>query len=585
MLMKYSAGLLLVLFAVMSLAFLDENPLFKRVETLTPEKHNYHEVKRCLDCKGDGLKIMMRSVGLAESGNENLDSRGWMASSHATSQVHDGVNTKECASCHAPLESTKNFTESGELIPDKSWTGVSCNACHPDTLVRQLRKSLIVNLKPYSDRLNYENFTFYHPESGAERNKQCAHCHIEVHQFTSELKAEMVASGEMRCIDCHMPAYDIYEERMYERMHNFKVAANIPHSCGGMGATISCHGEADQTWMVDNVDALVETVPARASCKAWKKEQHNNDFLGDIRPGIIPKLFAAPAISSRRHEHSAPAITPEGDEIFWAIAYPELHLILQVKREAGKWGEVSVAPFSGKYWDDLPTLSPDGSTLYFISKRPQGDEEKSSDKNRLWKVQRTETGWSEPQFVGQLIPGWDILLPSFTKEGHVYFATERDDGYGKYDIYRSEYKDGEYQEPVLLGDQINTAGVEMYVCVTPDESLLLFTNWGTDDYDGLKISRRNEDGSWGRAVKVGDYLSPQKAIRFYSFSPDGKYLFFNCQVSTWTPYLEAPVSMYYINELDQRIENGKGNIYWVNFESLMSKYPFDKPFNLLMKKR
>jgi hypothetical protein len=51
----------------------------------------------------------------------------------------------------------------------------------------------------------------------------------------------MVEAG-VRCMDCHMAVYDkIPGTEVDKRFHDFKVAKNLPYSCGAEGSVLGCH--------------------------------------------------------------------------------------------------------------------------------------------------------------------------------------------------------------------------------------------------------------------------------------------------------------------------------------------------------
>ena len=43
------------------------------------------------------------------------------------------------------------------------------------------------------------------------------------------------------------------------------------------------------------------------------------EYLEENLPGKEPVIFARDIISTDKHEHSAPAISPNGDEIYWSV--------------------------------------------------------------------------------------------------------------------------------------------------------------------------------------------------------------------------------------------------------------------------
>ena len=218
---------------------------------LAPENYHYKEAERCSNCKGEANQFMLRATGIRMvSGSPVLDDRGWLASTHARSQNHGNRINTACAWCHAPgARGATKDKKAAKPIPEGTWQGVSCGACHPGSLKRSLRKSLVTNYTPGTDPAKPENYIFRNRADGREMNAQCRFCHEESHDLLIKEKQEMMASGKLRCIDCHMAAYALTGKHV-ERFHNFKVARNIPHSCkGGIGRTITCHRDVSEDWL------------------------------------------------------------------------------------------------------------------------------------------------------------------------------------------------------------------------------------------------------------------------------------------------------------------------------------------------
>jgi len=88
--------------------------------------------------------------------------------------------------------------------------------------------------------------------------------------------------------------------------------------------------------------------------------------------------------------------------------------------------------------------------------------------------------------------------------------------------------DGKYEEPKLLSEKIN-GGKSFHPFIAPDESYLIFDGkreGGYGDSD-LYISYRQQDGSWGDVINLGDQINTDAWEAVASVTPDGKYLFFN----------------------------------------------------------
>lgn len=113
---------------------------------------------------------------------------------------------------------------------------------------------------------------------------------------------------------------------------------------------------------------------------------------------------------------------------------------------------------NSRFWDSSPSISTDGRTIYFSSKRPGGLG--GSD---LWYVTLDKKNkWLEAKNLGTDIntPGNDetpFLHPDNTT---LYFVSDGHIGMGSYDIYSSKFIDDKWATPKNLGYPINTTARE-----------------------------------------------------------------------------------------------------------------------------
>ena len=223
-----------------------------------------------------------------------------------------------------------------------------------------------------------------------------------------------------------------------------------------------------------------------------------------------PTIFAEGVISTRDYESSI-TLSSDGNIAYFVKSTPDLsfRVILVSRLEKGKWTTPEVAPFSGEYSDTDPCLSPDGTKLYFASRRPIEGATPKADHD-LWLVEKTNTGWSEPRHLNAPVnTESQELSPSVTSDGTLYFSSNRAGGKGATDIYRSKLVDGNYSAPENAGDSINTPGPELQVFVTPDDNILLFAALGRQDGQGsvdLYLSKRT-DGAWSKGVNLGNKIN------------------------------------------------------------------------------
>jgi Tol biopolymer transport system component len=288
------------------------------------------------------------------------------------------------------------------------------------------------------------------------------------------------------------------------------------------------------------------------------------------KPLARPTLFAEGLISTGDYE-SHPAFTPDGATLYFLKSAPSFNFwcIVVSRFRSGRWGEPEVAPFSGRHSDADPFITPDGSRLYFISDRPAPG--KASDDLDIWVVEREGEGWGEPKNLGPPVNSErNEWFPTLTRDGTLYFGSERPGGLGGTDLYRARLVDGKYAEPENLGPSVNTKFGEFEPLVSQDESLLLFAATGRPEGRGgfdLYVSRRRE-GKWAQARSLGDVVNTAATEFAPKVSPDGNYLFFtSTRGFADAPRPEKLTYQGLINRI-RSAGNGLGDIYQVGFSAL-----------------
>ena len=287
-------------------------------------------------------------------------------------------------------------------------------------------------------------------------------------------------------------------------------------------------------------------------------------YLGQKPPGMTPELFAPGIVTTEFHEHSSPAFSPNGNEVYWSvfINFYGPQVILTMRQENGRWTQPEVAPFCGRYSDGNPCFSPDGQKIYFESRRPLIDGDPYTGNIDIWVVERLDHGWSAPKNLGDVINSdrWE-RGPSVSDNGTLYYCSMREGGYGQMDIYCLTLIHGEYAEPENLGEVINTPGYESWPFIAPNESYLIFES---DDGD-LMISYRKDDASWTAPINLSEKLNfTGGQDRFPLLSNDGRYLFFVSSRWLGPSYFDRPLTLDEVKAKARSFSNGLGNAYWVD---------------------
>lgn len=311
------------------------------------------------------------------------------------------------------------------------------------------------------------------------------------------------------------------------------------------------------------------------SCSAPEKPQIDMDpfallsgpFLGQPLPDTLPGLFAPGIVSTGMFTRDV-AISPDGKEIYFCVAVGNYtySTILCSKEVDGKWLAPEIVPFSGGpgVMDFEPAFSADGSKLFFLSNRPDG-EEALGDQD-IWVVERNPEGWGEPRNLGAPVnTDGGEFFPSLTRDGTLYFSRNAK-GSNLNQVFRSRWHEGAFQEPELLPEQVNCGSNRFNAYVSPDESYLIVPAVGMGDaFDGVDYYAvfRSRDDRWSEPVNLGASVNRDNARGWSPYvSPGGEYFFF---MATRTVEIEAADWNYKtLKELNYSPGNGNADIYWMD---------------------
>ncbi|WP_425234360.1 ankyrin repeat domain-containing protein [Ulvibacterium sp.] len=252
------------------------------------------------------------------------------------------------------------------------------------------------------------------------------------------------------------------------------------------------------------------------------------EYMGQQPPGHIPKIFAPNFISTEESEFGS-VFNTEGTEFYFGVDVNGKSEIRYSKMTKDQWSKPETIFSHERYGYNDPFLSNDENRLYFISKRALDGVGEPKDVD-IWYAEKEKKGWSQPINAGTNIntKGNEYYI-SFTKDGTLYFSSNgQDPNKTDYDIYFSRNVNGTYQKPVVLNDKINTESYEADVFVSPDESYIIFCSTRDNGFGrgDLYISFKDEDGTWIKAINMGEAIN----TRNYEYCPfvtkDGKYLFY-----------------------------------------------------------
>ncbi|MGH1366763.1 MAG: ankyrin repeat domain-containing protein [Calditrichia bacterium] len=268
-----------------------------------------------------------------------------------------------------------------------------------------------------------------------------------------------------------------------------------------------------------------------------KINRQRGNYLGQAEPENTPTLFAKGIVSSVFYDHSAPNFSLDGKELYWSPVYTSRgDFIFSMKQKDDSWSAPQIESFcrvGGTYM--YPTLSHDGSKMFFASDEALPGEEPGKEMN-IWFVEREGNGWSDPKLVG--FPGGDEYGITIAESGNLYFMGLYDRGEGSADLYRSEYHNGVYGNPVNLGPAINSSSYEDEPYIDPQERFLIFASLRPGD--GRIYMSRNKDDQWQPAENISSFIPIDSDVRFPQVSRDRRYLFFASNANgNWDIYWMA----------------------------------------------
>ncbi len=247
------------------------------------------------------------------------------------------------------------------------------------------------------------------------------------------------------------------------------------------------------------------------------------------RPVPFNPVNLGPGVNSSAQEY-LPAITADEETLIYTRMSQNNEDFYKSVKEGNQWTRsVSLSQNinTTMYNEGAQCISPDGMYLFFTGcNRPDGAG--SCD---IYIARKQGSGWSKPYNLGAPVnsPGWDSQ-PSLSADGRtLYFVSTRPGGFGGYDIWKTELKDGgSWSNPVNLGPSVNTAYDEQSPFIHPDDQTLYFSSngWPGLGSKDIFMSRRSQDGQWQTPVNLGYPINTFGEESSLTISSNGRTAFF-----------------------------------------------------------
>ena len=138
----------------------------------------------------------------------------------------------------------------------------------------------------------------------------------------------------------------------------------------------------------------------------------------------------------------------------------------------GGWTEVKPFPFNGSgYSSGFPSLSEDGKTLFFASDRPDG--------YGGWDIyvsRKIGDTWTTPENLGPMVNTNGNEISPFFDGTELFFASDWHHGLGGYDIFKATRKDTEWNNIYHLGAAVNSSADDFGFVYHPQNQIAYFSS-------------------------------------------------------------------------------------------------------------
>lgn len=144
---------------------------------------------------------------------------------------------------------------------------------------------------------------------------------------------------------------------------------------------------------------------------------------------------------------------------------------------------------NSRYHEGPLTVYDNGRQMIFTRNDYLGSLGRSAEgvtKLKLYTTSKNSEGkWNKPLEFKHNSSEYSVGHPTVTKDGKLLiFASDMPGGYGGTDLYRSQWVEGEWSEPVNMGKVINTEGDEMFPFIS-EELHLFYASNGHGGFGGL----------------------------------------------------------------------------------------------------
>ena len=167
----------------------------------------------------------------------------------------------------------------------------------------------------------------------------------------------------------------------------------------------------------------------------------------------------------------------------------EMGIYIAAVEGSADFSEAAAFPYNGNgFSTGYPVWADDGNTLYFASDRPDGFGGFD-----IYMSRRTGVSWTPPQNLGSVINSKGNEISPFHDGTSLYFSSDWHAGFGGYDIFRAEKSGKRYTNIYHAGTGVNSSYDDLsYTYDTKNDLGYITSNrpGGKGGYDIYRIKRK-----------------------------------------------------------------------------------------------
>lgn len=246
----------------------------------------------------------------------------------------------------------------------------------------------------------------------------------------------------------------------------------------------------------------------RSEANSYLKIMNRQDRIFEkVSMGDLPSY-----IMSRNSDYGA-VVSPDGQNLYYTSLSPtrnEKENIWRSERLATGWGRpYPVVELNTDKNEAIGSFSQDGKTAYISGNYKRGQID-----GDIYSSTLMGNKWSPPVAIPAVNSIEVEAHPFVYQDSLMFFTSSREGGFGKFDIWVSEFKSGDWGEPINLGSTINTAGNEQTPFLDYDGRTLFFASDTHPGFGGFDLFKAVKTGNTWQDWSIPENLGlPVNSIR------------------------------------------------------------------------